>query len=55
MQHRKKEHAQIVAFCKNDLKGTCHFGVNNCWFNHNENKNENRNRENLNDMTVPMT
>ena len=57
MHHRKKEHAQILAFCKNDLKGTCHFGVNNCWFNHNENengnKNENgnRNRENnSNDM-----
>ena len=34
------------------LKITCHFGVKNCWFNHNENEsmNENGSKENSNDM-----
>ena len=54
MHHRRKEHAKNVPFCKNALKGTCHFGVNNCWFNHDENEisnqNQNQSRENQNDM-----
>ena len=52
MHHRKKQHAQNVPLCKNALKGTCHFGVKNCWFNHNENEsmNENGSKENSNDM-----
>ena len=38
MQHRKKDHVQNVVFCKNALKGTCHFGAKNCWFNHHDNE-----------------
>ena len=58
MHHRKKEHTKNVPFCKNALKGSCHFGVKNCWFNHNENDisniNENGSGENLNDMNQEM-
>ena len=34
LKHRKKEHTDLVAPCRNILKGACKFGISKCWFNH---------------------
>ena len=36
MHHKKKEHSKNVPICKNAVNEICHFGRNNCWFNHGE-------------------
>ena len=41
LQHKKKEHAILVSFCKNEAEGTCKFGKDRCWFKHNKEKKEN--------------
>ena len=37
--HRKTKHATLVSMCKNDVKGICKYGENNCWFIHDKNDN----------------
>ena len=34
MEHRKKEHINTVAYCKNNLIGTCLFSYSKCYWNH---------------------
>ena len=54
MNHRKAKHSENVSICKNEITGSCQYGSQNCWFNHNgiqnnegailnENRNENGN------------
>ena len=37
MHHRKSMHAEVVAFCKNDIEGKCIFSNIKCWWKHKEN------------------
>ena len=50
LKHRKREHKDLIAPCRNILKGACKFGKSKCWFNHDniENSNESEVTENLN-------
>ena len=41
MSHRKKEHKNTVAFCKNKLLDKCPFDSEKCWWNHEKNSNTN--------------
>ena len=34
MEHRKNEHIKTVAYCRNNLKGSCLFSNEKCWWNH---------------------
>ena len=47
LTHRKQNHRQFVAYCRNFKNGTCNYTNKNCWFKHNENEilNENENNE----------
>ena len=36
MSHRKQEHPNTVAFCKNKPIGTCRFNADTCWWRHEE-------------------
>ena len=45
LAHRKKEHLKTVAYCRNNIKGTCVFSSSSCWWNHdNQPNNENSER-----------
>ena len=50
LKHRKKEHTDLIAPCRNILKGACKFGKSKCWFIHDniENSNESEDTVNLN-------
>ena len=45
LKHRKKEHTDLVAPCRNILKGACKFGISKCWFNHENIENSNKSEE----------
>ena len=54
MYHRKTEHSETVPICKHEITGSCQYGFQNCWFNHNkaqidenESINENINENNF--------
>ena len=34
MSHKKLEHSDKVSICRDFTNGACHFGDENCWFNH---------------------
>ena len=34
MNHRKNKHLKTVAYCRNNLQGTCSFTNKKCWWNH---------------------
>ena len=34
MIHRGKNHEQMIAQCKNEIKGSCTYGNENCWLTH---------------------
>ena len=34
MYHRKTEHLQNVAYCRNNKKGECPYSKEACWWNH---------------------
>ena len=36
MIHRKSEHKNIVAMCRNNLVGKCSFSADLCWWSHKE-------------------
>jgi transcription elongation factor Elf1 len=36
MKHRKDKHLITVAYCKNNLKGTCYYSTKMCWWNHSD-------------------
>ena len=48
MKHRKEKHIEMIPICRDADNGTCQFGKENCWFNHNdiETSKENENFEN---------
>ena len=41
MNHRKKEHSDTVAFCRNYREGKCNYADDMCWWNHEKKKEEN--------------
>ena len=47
MVHRKVNHEHLIPQCKNEIKGSCSFGNENCWFKHGINVNKNNENENL--------
>ena len=48
LKHRKKELKDLVAPCRNVLKGACKFGKSKCWSNHDNIENSNESEENEN-------
>jgi hypothetical protein len=40
MVHRKSEHRNTVAQCRNKLAGHCNFSADDCWWNHKEEMNK---------------
>ena len=47
MVHRKMNHEHLIPQCKYEIKGSCSFGNENCWFKHGKNGNKNNENENL--------
>ena len=54
MNHRKAKHSESMPICKYEITGSCQYGFQNCWFNHNkaqidenESINENINEKNF--------
>ena len=45
MKHRKREHGEFVATCREKTKGRCTYDPDTCWFKHNDHLNENHNIE----------
>ena len=41
MNHRKKEHLNSVAACRNNSNGNCTYSADLCWWKHNENIKQN--------------
>ena len=61
MNHRKAKHSESIPICKHEITGSCRYGSQNCWFNHNkiqidenesmnENTNENENNSQNNEI-----
>ena len=52
MNHRKAKHSENIQTCKNEITGSCQYGSQKCWFNHDKIQiNENANSiENMNHM-----
>ena len=48
LKHRKKEHKDLIAPCRNILKGACKYGTSKCWFNHDDIENPNESEVNVN-------
>ena len=36
LRHRKKEHGHLVPMCRNGENGKCIYGIQNCWFKHDD-------------------
>ena len=45
MKHRKREHGEFVATCRENTKGCCTYDPDTCWFKHTDYLNENHNIE----------
>ena len=45
MKHRKFEHNQIIAKCRDYNQGSCRFTKEECWYSHSENKSASENDE----------
>jgi hypothetical protein len=50
MKHQKIDHEDTVNTCNHALKGTCHFGSENCWFRHEEQVITNGDKKNMNNV-----
>ena len=52
MNHRKAKHSENIPSCKNEITGSCQYGSQKCWFNHDKiQTNENANSiENMNNL-----
>ena len=40
MNHRKKIHAENIGTCRYELRGSCWFSANECWFMHDNSSSE---------------
>ena len=44
MHHKKQQHSKNIPLCLEAINGTCRFGSNNCWFDHNQTEIRNQNK-----------
>ena len=52
MDHRKNEHADKIAECRENKNGCCRFNSKDCWFKHNESVSNNEMGKNLDNSGI---